>query len=117
MDLSKIEIYIFITFATSYNGCVSLFKPCMVQWVILLQEFMYKVLVWLRKKHANVNHLSRLKTQFSKTPIDDFFIYYATLFVLEAITMKYVDILIIYHYINFPMAFFLKTLFRKQLHT
>jgi len=31
--------------------------------------------------------------------------------------MEYVDILIIYHYINFPMAFLKKDLFRKQLHT
>jgi hypothetical protein len=64
---------------------------CITKWVILLQECRYKIMVWPRKKHANVDHLSRLNFKLGKVPIDDS-IPNATLFVLDVIIREYVDI-------------------------
>jgi hypothetical protein len=41
------------------------------QWVVLLQEFMFKVLVQPTKNHVNADHLSRLNIKLGKAPIND----------------------------------------------
>ncbi len=64
---------------------------CIARWVILLQEFTFKVLVQLGKKHVNVDHLSRLSIQLRKVSIDDS-LSNATLFVMEFFSVEYANI-------------------------
>ncbi len=60
-------------------------------WVILLQEFTFKVLVQPENKHVNANHLSKLNTQLGKVTIDDS-LSNVVLFVVDNFSAKYADI-------------------------
>lgn len=33
------------------------------RWLLLLQEFTFKIVVWPRKSHVSANHLSRIKSR------------------------------------------------------
>jgi hypothetical protein len=62
------------------------------QWVILLQEFMFKVLVQLRKNHVNADHLSKLNIKLTRTPINVFLLD-AAVFVWEFFNGEYANFL------------------------
>ncbi len=74
------------------------------QWVILLQEFTFKVFVQLENKHVNANHFNILNTQLGKVPIDDS-LPYATLFIVDNFSAKYANIFNYLSLHQFPNGF------------